>query len=118
MVGHELAVEQIEIARLQPRNQPNERDLGRIGAARKHRFAAKGPADRQTVKPADKLTVLPAFDTVRMAGLMQRQEGLDDFVVYPAFAAIGSGLGAQRHDIGKGGIGGDGKPVLTDGLAQ
>ncbi|MEA3035865.1 MAG: hypothetical protein QOH04_1630, partial [Sphingomonadales bacterium] len=42
MLGHELAVEQPVAADPQPRHQPGERDLGRVGAAREHALAEKG----------------------------------------------------------------------------
>jgi len=42
--GHELAVEQGEVADPQSRHQPGQRDLRCIGHPAEHRFAEKGPA--------------------------------------------------------------------------
>jgi len=53
VIGLELAIEQREAARIQPRDQPGERDFRRIGRAADHRFAEEGATQRQAVQPAD-----------------------------------------------------------------
>ncbi len=52
MVGHELAVEQREIADLEPSDEPGQRDLRCIRRAAEHAFAEKGPAEPDPVKAA------------------------------------------------------------------
>jgi hypothetical protein len=49
MIGHELAVEQGEAAEPQPRDQPGQRHLRRVGAARHHGFAEKCATDRDAI---------------------------------------------------------------------
>ena len=53
MRGEELAIEQREAADAQPRDQPGQRDLRRIGDAADHRFAEERAAQRKAVEPAD-----------------------------------------------------------------
>ena len=55
VVGHELAVEQREIAGLEARDQPGERDLRGVGRAAEHAFAEEGAAELDAVEPADEL---------------------------------------------------------------
>ena len=62
MPGHELTVEQREVADLQPRDEPGERGLGGIGGAAEHRFAEEGATEAHAINPADQYAVLPAFD--------------------------------------------------------
>lgn len=94
MVGLELAIEQAEPARFQPRDQPRQRDLRRIGRAADHALAEKRPTQRKAVEAADKLVGLPAFDRMREADFMQPNKGLLDRVVDPGFGTIGRGFGA------------------------
>ena len=53
VVGHELAVEQGEIADLQARDEPGQRDLRGVGRAAEHAFAEEGAAELHAVEPAD-----------------------------------------------------------------
>lgn len=88
MVGHELAIEQGETAGAHPRHQPDQRNLRRIGRARKHAFTAKYPPQCKPVKAADQPLPIPAFDTVREATLVQRQKGVLDIAIDPSFAPV------------------------------
>lgn len=88
MVGHELAIEQGETAHAHPCDQPDQRNLRRIGRARKHAFTAKSPPQCKPVKAADQPLPIPAFDTVREAALVQRQKGVLDIAIDPSFAPV------------------------------
>lgn len=57
-----LRVEQDEFANAQMFHERNERNLGRIGYAMKHRFAKKCAADCDPVKAPSELVFLPGFD--------------------------------------------------------
>ena len=45
---------------LQPRHQPGERDLRRVGRAAEHRFAEEGAAELDAVEPADEVALAVA----------------------------------------------------------
>ena len=66
----------------------------------KHRLAKKRAADRDAVKAAGQLAVLPGFDGMSVAELMKPGVTFDDLVVDP-------GLGPLRafpHHFGKGSV--------------
>ncbi len=66
MVGHELAIEQQEMAEPEPRHKPGKRDLRRIGSKAEHRFAEEGAAKAHPVEATNQFAVvalaMPAFD--------------------------------------------------------
>jgi len=49
MLSHELAVEQGEIADLEPRDEPRQRNLRGIGHPAEHAFAEKGSAELHSI---------------------------------------------------------------------
>jgi hypothetical protein len=61
MLRHELAVEQLGPCLPEERDQPGQRDLGRVGRAAEHRFAAKHAVELHSVEAADQCIALPAF---------------------------------------------------------
>ena len=65
MRRHELRVEQPEIPEPQPRHEMHQRDLAGVGDPAEHALAKKRRAQRDPVKPADQLAVVPAFDAMR-----------------------------------------------------
>jgi hypothetical protein len=67
VTGQELRVEQGEPARFQPRNEVDERDLARIALARKHAFTEERRPEADTIQPAHKATIAPAFHAMRAA---------------------------------------------------
>ena len=88
MRREELAIEQGKTADTQPRDQPGERDLRCIGDAADHRFAEESAAQRQPVEPAGEPITVPHLDRMRMALLVQRDEGGFDLAVDPCLLAI------------------------------
>ena len=114
MIGHELAIEQGEAAGFEPRHQPGERDLRGIGAQREHAFPEKGTAERDAVKAADEIAVLPAFHRMGVAEPMKRAVTFLDLGIDPGFLP----LGAMADNVTKGAIRGHLKPVLAHRLAQ
>jgi hypothetical protein len=107
MLGHELAVEQSVAADLQPRDQPGQRDLRRIAARREHAFAEKGGAEIDSVEAADERALVPAFDRMGVAALVEQAIASFDVGVDPGLLA----LGAAFHHFGEGGIAGH--PILA-----
>ena len=118
MIGHELAVEQGKAARPQPRRQPCQRNLRRIGAARHHALAEKGPAERHAIETADQFLAVPTFDRMGKADLVQMAIGALDRIVDPGRWPIRRGLRAQRHQPGEIAIGRDAEPLPADHLRQ
>ena len=55
VLGHELAVEKREIADLEARDEPGQRDLRRVGSAAEHAFAEEGAAEADAVEAAGEL---------------------------------------------------------------
>ena len=96
VIGLELAIEQREAADAEPRDQPRQRDLGRIGPAADHRFAEECPPQRQAVQPADQLVPLPTFDRMGESVAVKRREGAFDRMVDPRVGAAVDALRAQR----------------------
>ena len=91
MLGDELAVEQGEVAGLEPCDQPGERNLGRVADAAEHAFAEESAAELYAIEPADKLALLADFDRVRMTRRVQRQHCPLELAVYPGLLARGAG---------------------------
>lgn len=118
MRGDELAVEQLPAARDQPRDEMRERDLRRVARAADHRFAEKGAAQRHAVEPADEFAALPAFDAMRMAEAEEPLVARLDHRVDPRRRPVGGGLGAERHHVGEGAVGGDVEMLGDDGPFQ
>ena len=118
MFGHELAIEQGEAAGAQSRDQRGERDLRGIGRPAHHALAEEGTAQDEAVQPADQRVAVPAFDRMRVPGLMQPQEDLFDLAVDPGFGAVVGRLGAQSNHRGEGAIGGHAEMIGEDRLAQ
>ncbi len=118
MIGHELAVEQREATRLHPRHQPGQPYLRCVGTARDHAFTKKGAAQRDAIKPADKLLPFPAFDRMRKAQVVQGAIGRFYLTVDPGRGTIGRSRGAKRDDIAESAVGGNAKPIGPDHLCQ
>jgi hypothetical protein len=96
MVGHELTVEQTEMADLEARDQPGKRDLGSVGRPAEHRFAEESAAQFDAVEAADELGIAigigaPAFDGMGMARRREVARCLLDRAVDPCLVAIGAG---------------------------
>lgn len=118
MRGDELAVEQLPAAGDQPRDEVRERNLRRVAHAADHRFAEKGTPERHAVEAADERVAVPAFDAVRVAEAKEPFVARLDHGVDPRRRAIARGRGAQRHDVGEGGVGGDAKALADNDLPQ
>lgn len=92
-----LGVEERETPFPQPFHQREQRNLGRVPHMMKHRLAEKSAADRDAVKTARELIILPCFDGVRVAEPMQTRVTFNDLIIDP-------GLGTPRallHHFGK-----------------
>src|SRR4029078_6202086 len=72
VLGHELAIEKREIADLQARNEPRQRNLRGVRLPAEHALAEEGAAELHSIEPADQLAVLPDFDRMGMTGAMER----------------------------------------------
>jgi hypothetical protein len=104
VIGHKLAIEQGEIADTHTGNQPCQRDFGRIGGAGKHALAEKCTPHGKSVKPANKLSVRPAFNAVRHAHAMQLAKCRFNIAVDPGFLPVLRALRTGLDDRGKAGI--------------
>src|SRR6185312_17177837 len=91
MLGHELAIEKREIADLQARDQPGERDLGCVGPAAEHAFAEKGAAELHAIEAADQVVRLPYLDRMGVAGAVERDHRVLELGVDPRLLAVGAG---------------------------
>ena len=118
MRGNELTVEQLPATGLQPGHKVRERDLRCVARAADHRFAEKGPAERDAVKPARKRAIQPTFDAVRVTELEQSIVTRADDGVDPRCRPVVGGRGAERDHVGKGGVGRHAKAVRQDDFLQ
>src|SRR3954453_19907340 len=95
MLGHELAVEQSEIAGLEASDQPRQRYLRGIGHAAEHALAEERPAELDAIEPADQLALLPfgvpRLDRMGMARAVEREHRMLELGVVPRFLARGAG---------------------------
>lgn len=91
MVGHELAIEQREIADLETRDEPGERDLGSIAGAAEHALAEERAAELDAVKPANELARAPDLDGMSMTRAVQREHRAFELRVDPGLLAVGAG---------------------------
>lgn len=118
MIGLELAIEQGEAPHLEPRDEPGERHLRRIARPRHHRFAEKGPPQREAIKSAHQLAILPAFDRMGVTLGVEIEEHGFDRLADPGFGAIGLGLGAEPDQLAEIAIGGHLEAIGGDRLPE
>jgi hypothetical protein len=97
MLGHELAIEKGEVPDLEARDQPCERDLGRVGAAAEHALAEEGAAELHAVKAADQPILVPDLDRMSVARAVERQHGALELGVDPRLLAVGAGSNHGRE---------------------
>src|SRR5258708_21385457 len=114
MLGHELAVEQREIAHLEPRHEPGERDLRGVGPAAEHAFTEEGPAELDAVHAANQLVLLPYLDRVGVARSVKREHRPFELGIDPGLLALGAG-GDHRAKIA---VAGEGAPTRADGASK
>jgi len=86
--GDPLGVEEGKAPLAQMFHQGEQRNLGGVPHMVKHRFAEKGAANRDAVKAARKLALLPGFDGMRVAESMQPTVTLDDLIVDPGLGTV------------------------------
>lgn len=113
MIGHELAVEQGETAKTQPRDEPGQCDFRRVGASRHHALTEKGAPDRYAIEAADQFFIFPHLDRMGKTMGVQRAIGLFDRMIDPGRWAIRRGLGAQGQYLRKGAVGGHAETVAA-----
>ena len=92
-----LGVEESKAPLAQPFHQREQRNLGRVPHMMKHRLAKKCAADRDAVKAARQLIILPGFDGVRVAELMQARVTFDDLVIDPGLGTLRALLASLRR---------------------
>ena len=114
MLGHELAVEQREIADLEARDQPGERDLRRVGRAAEHAFAEEGAAELHAVEAADQRVAVPHLDRMGVARAVEREHRVLELGVDPGLLAVGAG-GDHAGEIA---VAGDREPARAERPAE
>ena len=91
-----------EIADLQPRDQPGQRDLRRVGRPAEHALAEERAAELHAVEAADQLAAVPHFDRMGVAGAVQREHRALDLGVDPGLLALGAGGDDRGESRGRG----------------
>src|SRR3954465_8486278 len=97
MLGHELAVEQGEIADLEAGDKPRQRDLRGIASSAEHAFAEERAAELHAVEAADKLAITAHLDRMGVTRLVQCEHRALELVIDPRFLA----RRASRDDRGE-----------------
>ena len=118
MIGNELAIQQFEPTRLQPRHQPCQSHFRGVGFPAEHAFPEKGAPQGYSIESAHQPVARPAFDAMGVAHLEKGQARVGDRSVDPAFRPVRSRLRASRQHCGKIPVGRDLELVGPDGLAQ
>jgi hypothetical protein len=104
MRGLKLAIEQGEPASSQARHQMRKSDFGGISGTAKHTFSKKGPAKRNAIKAANKLSLQPSFNRMGMTKGVKTQYGLFYLAVDPRARPIRGGRRAPQKNLVKGAI--------------
>tara|TARA_R100000935_G_scaffold34090_1_gene54670 strand:- start:683 stop:1171 length:489 start_codon:yes stop_codon:yes gene_type:complete len=92
-----LCVQQDELVFQQMRHQVDQRDLGRIGRARKHAFTEEGASQGDAIQAAHEFIAIPAFNRMRISFAMKRAVEIQDRRIDPgAFTAL-CAFGAHLH---------------------
>jgi hypothetical protein len=114
VIGHELAVEQQEIANPQAGDQPGQGDLRRVGAHAEHGFAEKCAAQSHSIQSAGERAVFPAFDRMGLARRVKANRRPLDIGIDPGLVAVRTGA----DDLGEGGVMGDRELAAPDSLGE
>ena len=112
--GAELAIEQGEVADLQPGDQPGQGDLRRVGHPGEHRFPEKRPAQLDAIEAADQPPVVPAFDRMGVADRVEAERGPLDHLIDPGFVAVGT----SQQDVMEGAVPGHRELSRADFLGE
>jgi len=91
MLGHELAVEEREIADLKPGHEPGQRHLRRIAGAAEHALAEEGAPELHTIKASDELAAQAHFDRMGVTRLVERKHRPLELTVDPGLLAVRAG---------------------------
>ena len=119
MIGLHLAIDHLNSPVLQLTDQMGKGNLGRIGAAREHRFAVEHPANGQAIEPAHQFTVHVGFDRVCPTEFKEVQIGGANLGGDPGAGLTGTGcLGAAIDDACEVMVEAYLEGALTQGFAQ
>jgi hypothetical protein len=97
MLGHELAIEQSEIADLEPRDEPRERDFRGVARTAEHALAKESAAELHAIEPADERPLVPYLDRMGVARAVEREHGALEVGVDPGLFAVGAGGDGARE---------------------
>ena len=103
MRGLLLAIDLPDVMPQKEVHKVNQSKLGCIGGMREHGLAKKIAAQAHAIESADKLSVLPGFDRMGMAGAVQQIVAALDHLIDPGLVAFG----AVANDLREGGIAAD-----------
>ncbi len=107
MRGHELAVEQREVADPQPGNKPGQRNLRGVGHAAEHGLPEKGTAKLHAIEAAYQFALVPALDRMGMANRVEAERRPLDVGVDPGLVAVRAG----EQDLVEGTVAGNLEPA-------
>lgn len=107
--GGYLAIDESEVACLQVANQVGQAYFGGVAHGGEHGFSEESLAKGNAVEAADQLVVVPGFDGMGVAVVVQGAVGGFHFSGDPGSGApvIAGGLGAGVDHLLEGGIDGD-----------
>src|SRR3954469_24246662 len=111
VIGHELRVQQLEPAGLEPGHEMHERNLGRVACAVEHALAEERAAKWHAVKTPDEGVALVDFQTVAMAAIVQLAIEDADARIDPGARAVGLRLRAALEHGVEVPVHGDGEAV-------
>jgi hypothetical protein len=116
--GEHLGIEEGEPAFLEVGEEGDEGDLGGIGDAMEHGFAGEEAADGDAVDATDEAVILPAFEAVGPAGLMELDVGPDEGAGDPGGVVLARGFGAGTDHPIEGMVEGDAEGGSAEGASQ
>ena len=101
VVSDELRIQQPIATKIKACHQMNQCHLAGISGAGEHAFAEKRRPEGDTVQAANQFPVLPAFDAVGKAHVVQFVDCAFDGRIDPCVRAAFGGFGTHGDDFGK-----------------
>jgi len=118
MLGQELAVEQLEPANLEPRDEIGQRNLGRIARPAEHALPKESPSEAHAIQAADQFVARPGLDRMGIAAPVQLGIGTLDIRVDPGIGPPRGRLRAMRDDLAECRVHGDPIAIRADRLGE
>lgn len=114
----DLYIEQAAAGGLEVLHEVGEREFGSVGDAAEHRFSGEGGTDGKAEDSSDEILVVPDFDGMGEACLVEAAVSGLECWAEPGFGSFGCRFCAAVDDLVEGMVSGDGEFGVSDGLFE